>query len=260
VSAYDGVAKIRAEPFEEIEIDLGGSGLKRVSQSLLLVLALLLPRAAAGAGKLEPVVCFPAKATGQVPVAIWLHGYRAFPSEMEDRAYYQGVADKLGVAIIGIPGTTMLEDGTPVWSEQPAADHAYIQDVLAGLPVAQKLDLQRVALFGFSQGAVVAADLAVRYPAAYRGAIIMSPGNLTGPKAEVTNPELNKKQTFFVLCGAKEHEGNVALTKDYADFLRKLTTHVTEREDPEQSKHTRPSDFRAQFPSWIAAILGLPAR
>jgi predicted esterase len=240
---------------------LAGFGLKRASQSLLPVLALLLPHAAAAARleKLEPVVCFPANATGQVPVAVWLHGYRAFPSVMEDKAWFQGVADKLGVAIIGIPGTTMLDDGTPAWSEQPPADHAYIQDVLAGLPVAPKLDLQRVAFFGFSQGAVVAADLAVRYPAAYRGAIIMSPGNLTGPKAKVTNAELNKKQTFFVFCGAKEHPGNVALTKDYANFLRKLTAHVIEREDPEQSQHTRPSDFRAQFPSWIASILGLPA-
>ena len=159
----------------------------------------------------------------------------------------------------GLPGTTLLDDDTPVWSEEPAADHAYIQEGLAELARKHSLDLQRVALFGFSQGAVVAADISARYPESYRGAIIMSPGCITSPKAATAKPELNKAQVFFIVCGAKEDPGNVALTRLYADWFKKLGCTVTTKEYPDQDKHTRPADFKKQFPLWIASILALPA-
>ena len=110
--------------------------------------------------KPAPVVYYPAGATNGVPVMVWLHGYRSFPSVLSDKEYFQSVADRLQVAFIGIPGTTAMADGTLVWSEEPVADHHYIQDVLATLASKYKLDLKRTGLFGFSQGAMVAADIA----------------------------------------------------------------------------------------------------
>jgi predicted esterase len=223
------------------------------------VLAILLVASAARAvDKPEPIVYYPAGADAAVPVAVWLHGYRSFPSALSDKDYFQRTADALHVAVVGIPGTTLLDDGTPVWSEEPAADNAYIQDVLAALSTKEHpLKLDRVALFGFSEGAMVAADLCARYPASYRGAIVMSPGGITRPKAAAPSPELNQKQVFFLCCGAKEHPYNVQLTRLYAEFFKKLSATVTETEYPDQDKHARPADFQQQFPKWIAAILAL---
>ncbi len=209
------------------------------------------------AAKPEPIVYFPTGTTATVPVAVWLHGIRAFPSVLEDKEYFQHVADQLKIAIVGIPGTTELRDGTLVWSEEPAADHAYIQDVLDRLATKYKLDKTRIGLFGFSQGAMVAGDLCARYPNAYRGAILMSPGGISEPKALAKKPEANKSQVFFVVCGAKEREGTVRNTAAYAALFKDLGCTVTYKEYPDQEKHTRPEDFKEKFPVWIAAILGI---
>jgi predicted esterase len=207
--------------------------------------------------KPEPIVYYPAGASEPVPVAVWLHGLRVFPSVLEDKEYFQRIADQLKIAIVGIPGTTALYDGTLVWSEEPVADQAYLQDVLDQLASKYKLDKTRVALFGFSEGAMVAADLCARYPNSYRGAILMSPGGITNPKAEPKTPDLNKSQVFFIFCGAKESEKIVQNAAAYAGLFKKLGCTVTHKEYPDQEKHTRPEDFKEEFPIWIAAILGV---
>ncbi len=64
-----------------------------------------------------------------------------------------------------------------------------------------KVDLRRVGLFGFSQGAMVAADPAILYPNSYRGAILMSPGGMGAPKAsEQKRPIHATKVTARAAC------------------------------------------------------------
>jgi predicted esterase len=219
--------------------------------------AVLVVQASAAVNKPEPIVYFPAGVTTSVPVAVWLHGIRAFPGILEDKEYFQRIADRLKIAIVGIPGTTMLFDGTLVWSEEPVADHAYIQDVLDQLANKYNLDKTRIALFGFSEGAQVAGDLCARYPMVYRGAILMSPGGITNSKAETKTGEVNKSQVFFVFCGAKENARTVQNTANYAALFKLLGCTVTYKEYPDQEKHTRPEDFKEKFPEWIATILGV---
>jgi len=124
-------------------------------------------------------------------------------------------ADAIGAVIVGFPATTDLGDGTQQWSEEPVADHAYIQARLKQIEKLANLDLKRVALFGFSQGAMVAADLATLYPESYLGAILMSPGGMGAPKASDSKTPRHRWQVYFCLCGADEDEGNVQLTKLY---------------------------------------------
>ncbi len=73
-------------------------------------------------------------------------------------------ANILGAVIVGFPDTIEVGDGTHKWSEDPALDYNYIQDQLKEIAKETKLDLTRVALFGFSQGAKVAGDVASQYP------------------------------------------------------------------------------------------------
>ncbi|MEK7780710.1 MAG: alpha/beta hydrolase-fold protein [Verrucomicrobiota bacterium] len=212
------------------------------------------------AEKAKPFVFTPTNSVGPLPVALWLHGYRGYSADGyfpgETAAAMQKHADALGAAIIGFPATTDLGDSTQQWAEEPVADHAYIQSRLKEIGKTVNLDLSRVALFGFSQGAMVAADLATQYPESYLGAVLMSPGGMGRPKAaDVRKPE-HAKQVYFCFCGADEHQGNVGLTKAYAKHLEKvLGAKVTIRLYPGVSKHTRPADFMEKFPEWIAAIL-----
>ena len=216
--------------------------------------------AAAYAEKAPPFVFVPTNRSGPFPVVVWLHGYRGYSTlgyfPETNSAAMQQQADTLGAVILGFPGTTDLGDGTQQWSEEPVADHAYIQARLQAIGKTVKLDLSHVALFGFSEGAMVAADIATQYPESYLGAIIMSPGGIGRPKpAQFARPE-HKKQVYFCFCGADEQPGNVQLTKAYASHLEKvLGATVTLKLYPGVSKHTRPPDFMEKFPEWMGAIL-----
>ena len=227
--------------------------------TLFGILALFLVHAARGE-KPDQFVIKPSKGEGPFPVAVWLHGYRGYSAEGyfpgERKAALQKHADTTGAVIVGFPATTDLGDGTQQWSEEPVADHAYIQYRLALIAEAEKLDLKRVIVFGFSQGAMVAGDIATIYPDSYIGAILMSPGGMGNPKATGLKRPEHAAQIYFCFCGAKEHEGNVELTKAYAaHFKGVLGAATTLKLYPDVEKHTRPPDFMEEFPNWVQLIL-----
>lgn len=214
----------------------------------------------AQAAKPRHFIFIPKNASEPMPVAVWLHGYRGYSPDGyvpgESAEVLQKHADAIGAVIIGFPATTDLGDNTQQWSEEPVADHAYIQERLRILTQGLKVDLKQVALFGFSQGAMVAADLASQYPDSYRGAVLMSPGGIGVPKAPRQKQSRHASQVYFCFCGAEEQEGNVELTKAYAVHLEKsLGARVTLKLYPGVSKHTRPPDFLSQFTNWMRAIL-----
>lgn len=227
---------------------------------LLATVLLFLLATVSQAAKPKAFIFVPKDAAEPMPVAVWLQGYRGYsplgPMPGETTEAMQKLADTLGAVILGFPATTDLGDDTQQWSEEPVADHAYIQDRLKTLTTGLKVDLTRVGLFGFSQGAMVAADLATLYPDSYRGAILMSPGGMGGPKAAEQRLPIHATQVYFCFCGAEEHQGNVGLTKAYAEHLEKgLGAHVTLKLYEGVSKHTRPPDFMTQFTTWMGAIL-----
>jgi predicted esterase len=226
----------------------------------ILAAAVLIFGNTAHAEKPKAFIFAPSEGTGPFPVALWLHGYRGYSPDGyfpgETSAAMQKHADKLGAVLIGFPATTELGDGTQQWSEEPVADHAYIQATLNAISKTNRLDLTRVGLFGFSQGASVAADLATLYPESYCGAILMSPGGMGSPKPLKTKLLAHSKQVFYCFCGAQEHPYNVGLTKAYARLLDTvLGAHVTLKLYEGVSKHTRPADFMEKFPDWMGEIL-----
>jgi pimeloyl-ACP methyl ester carboxylesterase len=223
----------------------------------LLFAAMLIGTVMVACAKPAPLVYAPKHAEGKLPVAVWLHGYRSFPGALDDAEFFQGVADRLRIAIVGIPGTTTLDDDTLQWSEEPVADQAYIQSVLRALSSEYRLDLERVALFGFSQGAMVAGDLSLLYPHSYLGALIMSPGGFTSPHLPDVKDTFHSRQHYFSVCGALEHPGNVGWTKRYAAAARQFTDFSMLKLYDGVKQHTRPPDFKDRFPEWISEILGI---
>jgi predicted esterase len=212
-----------------------------------------------GFPKPDPVIYMPKSGGQHLKVAVWLQGYRGYPGIIRG-GYFQDFADRLNIAIVGFPATTNLSDHTQQWSEEPSADHAYLQERLATLAQKHDLDVSRVALFGFSQGAMVAADLCSRFPNSYSGAIVMSPGGIGNPQTAITPAPEHKNQIFWVVCMADEHPGNVELTRQYAKHLETLGSKVTKIEYPGIKEHTRPPDFDKRFPDWIGTILNIKER
>jgi len=207
------------------------SGFAKLMQSVVFTmgfLACLLLAFESHAEKAKPFIFKPSGLKGPYPVVVWLHGYRGYSAEGyfpgEKAEAMQKHAEAIGAVIVGFPGTTDIGDNTQQWSEEPVADHAYIQARLKEIAKTTDVDLHRVALFGFSQGAMVAADLATIYPESYLGAIVMSPGGFAAPKASsIRRPEHAAKVTLKVYPGI--------------------------------AKHTRPPDFMEKFTDWMSSIL-----
>jgi predicted esterase len=229
-------------------------------RTIALTLVSLLPLASTANGEKPAAFIFvPQGAAEPYPVVVWLHGYRGYSPESYTRHATkdecQEHANKIGAAIVGFPATCDLGDGTQQWSEEPVADHAYIQWRLRLLAREHKLDLSNVALVGFSQGAVVAGDLLTVAPGAYRGGLLMSPGCISEPQGAALPSDDHKKLVIISTCGEKEHPGNVELAKAYDSYFRKLGSDCTLKLYPDGEKHDRPADFNEQFPNWMKQIL-----
>ena len=107
---------------------------------------------------------------------------------------------------------------------------------------------------GFSQGAQVGLEVAVRHPEDYAGSIVLSPGAEYQLDEAKVSPLLAHRG-FVVSCGAQEHPGNVLLAKQDADWLTKAKSHVIHKPYPGVSAHALPRDFTERFPEWIEFIL-----
>ncbi len=201
------------------------------------------------------------KPENPIPVAIWLHGYGWNPSELsvfeED---YQERADELGIAFVGISATAARDEGGYEWAENTATDYRYIKSVLEANQSRITPEWPRVTLFGFSQGAKVAGDIAGNHPDKFAGAVLMSPG---GKKNSPDLPDaITKNHQFlkiFCFVGAGEASGNVSLTKKYVREFKRLGATVVHKEYEGIEDHTTPPDYEKNLTNWLSTILSAEA-
>jgi predicted esterase len=188
-----------------------------------------------------------------IPAVIWLHGLGSRPEDFvgDDSQVY---ADKLNVALIGASGTSARGPRSFVWADDPEKDAQRLSAAL--MEVADRVTIRpgRVITFGFSQGAQVGLEVAVRNPEVYAGSIVLSPGAM--PHLEGLKPSpLLAQRGFVVSCGANEHPGNLHLTALDGNWLRQARAQVIQKLYPGVSAHTFPEDFEKRFPEWVKFIL-----
>jgi predicted esterase len=190
-----------------------------------------------------------------LPLVIWLHGRGADPTLLKEEKWHQEVADKLGLAIVGIAATRRVAPDAYEWSGDIEADYAHIRAKLSEVEMAKRVTFSRKMLFGFSQGAVLSAEIAARHPDQFLGAIVLSPG-CQFKINELPASAALAKQSYFISCGQKEQPGNLWFSRYYAARLHELGAKTVLREVEGVSEHHRPVDLRDRFPEWVTAIMG----
>jgi predicted esterase len=188
-----------------------------------------------------------------IPLVLWLHGLGSRPDDFVN-ASCQHYADQLNIALVGVSGTRPRGPRSFVWAEDPEKDAQRLREALKEVSDRLTVKNGHVITFGFSQGAQVGLDVAVRYPEEYAGSIVLSPG--AQPHLEDVKPSpLLAKRGFVVSCGADEHPGNVRLTSLDATWLRQAKAQLIHKTYPGVSAHTFPPDFEERFPEWVKFIL-----
>ncbi len=188
-----------------------------------------------------------------IPVVVWLHGMGGRPENFTNPSAQQ-YADEMKVALIGVSGTKPRGPRSFVWAEDPEKDARRLQAALAEASDRLTVKKGQIITLGFSQGAQVGLEVAVRNPAEYAGSIVLSPG--AEPSLGNLTPIPSLAGHGYVLsCGAQEHPGNVQLTALDAAWLRKAKAQVIHKPYPGVSAHSFPEDFDERFPEWVKFIL-----
>jgi len=159
------------------------------------------------------------------------------------------------IAVVGVPATREVGLDSFVWTEVPDFDFDQIQKALREAERRSGAKFGPKVLLGFSQGAVVAAELAARYPRIFAGAILLSPGADIFP-TPIGASEDNRCQRYFISIGSDEAEMNLKFARAYRKVLSELGSTVIYREVVGMKKHDRPPDWPDRFREWSAAILG----
>lgn len=191
-----------------------------------------------------------------IPVFIGLHGLGDNARQFVSPERYQVMADKMGVAVLGVSGTRCRGKHTFVWSEDPSQDMARIDAALSEVAAQLTPAEGQLVLFGFSQGGMVSAELVARHPQRFAGAILLSPGSVSGadPSRLPRFPE-GRRPGLVAVCGAGEHRATVNFTKGYAAAYQSRGARLYLKVYPGMKQHTFPPDFSEKFPVWGKFVL-----
>jgi predicted esterase len=190
----------------------------------------------------------------EIPVIIWLHGLGQEPADLP-RESAQKAADKLNVAFVGVSGTIARGPHSFRWSEDPLRDARRITDTLTEVSKQVTPQKERLIALGFSEGAQMALEIAVRNPDDYAGAIALSPGCRSNLRLEVSSPSpLLNKRGFVLACGAGEADFVVRQAAFDARWLKRNGARVQHLPYNGVSAHAFPPDFWEKLPSWLQFI------
>lgn len=189
-----------------------------------------------------------------IPLVIGLHGMGSRAKSFVDDGF-QTWADELSVAFVGVSGTIPRGPTSFVWSEDPGKDLTRVLDAINEVSDRVTPEDGALVLFGFSQGAMMAAEIAARQPNMFCGALVMSAGGDGWPMiSEVPANAKHQQQGYVVVCGAQEARGNVMMAKLYSDQLGNLKSRIIHKPYAGMSDHAFPPDFSEMFGKWIHFI------
>lgn len=194
-------------------------------------------------------------ATEPIPVLVGLHGMGHRAGGFVSTEMYQEFADKHRVAFVGASGSVPRGPRSFVWAEDAEKDRRRIEAALSEVSDRVTAAPGKIILFGFSQGAMMSAEIAVLDASRYAGAIVLSPGGNNNPNAALFKPGSGQKQTYILSVGQGEHLGNKLMTATYMGLLQKAGADVEHIVNPNQQGHSLPPNYFADLDRWVTKIL-----
>jgi predicted esterase len=187
-----------------------------------------------------------------IAAVVWLHGLGSSPEDFVNDTC-QHHADRLNAAIVGVSGTVPRGPKKFVWAVDAERDAKRVRDAIAEVSDRLTIKPGHLIALGFSQGAQVGVEIAVRNPEEYAGAIALSPGADVHLK-DVKPPPLLARRGFVITWGEDEAPGNVQLAKYDARWLSDVKAQVQSKEYAGVREHAFPRDFNARFFEWVKFI------
>jgi predicted esterase len=183
------------------------------------------------------------------PVVLFLHGYGVSNDDYETATKLVADYGYVGIAPCGI----VLAPGFYGWPEGAAAEtHNYLRPLLEKYRTQKDIDFSQLYLFGFSQGATIAAGLVAAYPETYAGAVVYSPGGKSSAVSGAVNAR-GPARPLYVACGRNESPFVKQRQKLLGDLWRKAKWPLREESHP--GGHELPADWDEQFPLIIRWML-----
>lgn len=194
--------------------------------------------------------------SASIPVLVGLHGKGSGPDSFVD-SDYQRFADANQIALLGVSGTRPAGPASFSWSESVSQDRARVDAALEAVSDRVTPAFGQIVLFGFSQGAAMAAEIALSDPDRFAGAIVMSPGTseLSADCVKLSQREVHKRQGYVFVVGAGEAFGNVLMTEDYAEKAKGLGARTYYHAYKGMAEHSFPPDFSEALPLWVEFVL-----
>lgn len=190
-----------------------------------------------------------------IPVLVGLHGMGHRAGGFVSTEMYQEFADKHRVAFVGASGSVPRGPRSYVWAEDAEKDRTRIEAALSEVSNRVTAAPGKIILFGFSQGAMMSAEVAILDAGRYAGAIVLSPGGNNNPKESLFKPGSGQKQTYVLSVGQGEHLGNKLMAATYAGLLQKAGADVEHIVNPNQQGHSLPPNYFVDLDRWVAKIL-----
>ena len=189
------------------------------------------------------------------PIVIAMHGYGSIPNDFSGETE-QKLSDDLGAIIVSVSGTYPINTNQFSWAENAFADKAHLDFALSQVKARfPKLKLGKKVLFGFSQGAQMALEVAASFPDEFAGAIAFSPGTLTELQLKNLNPLKQLRGQNYVIRVNQEHEKNIAWAKADAQRLRASGAEVDFFLDTGIGRHAIPKNYATHMQRWVQYVL-----
>ena len=181
-------------------------------------------------------------------VLVWLHGMGASPEGLERFMAVYGA--RLGFVYLAVSATSPNGPNRFTWSEDHARDRAHVRTVLRAEEKRLGMKFEPVVLLGFSQGAQLAVNLALREPWV-DGLIALSPGWAGTPRDIFSAESVKRNGKGAVVVHAEvEHPDTIKSSKEDAKVLQRAGFDVMYRSTTDHVGHSFPPDFVEMFPSW----------
>jgi len=190
----------------------------------------------------------------ELPLVVWLHGMGGTPSD--HKSQFQPLANEYKIGFVGVSGTIPTGKTKFAWAEVAEEDYERVRTALTEIRDRIRWREGTAVALGFSQGAMVAFEIAVRHPEIFAGVISVSAGTVSPIPPDAPSAKLDlSRQGFVVVCGAKEIPASIERSDELEHWLKARNGHVLRPSYPDHASHGFPADFEKRLNEWIAYVV-----